>query len=95
MKRIGGNRRKTRKKLRIGVKNKGKLPITKYLQKFNNGDKVILSAYPGYQKGMYHPRFHGKMGEVNGMQGKNYFVQIKDGKVKKDVLVHPVHLKKR
>ena len=93
MQRKGGNRRKTRHKLSKPVHKKGKISINRYFQKFNTGDKVALAAEPAYQNGMYHPRFHGMNGSVEGMQGNCYKVSIADGGKKKVLLVHPIHLK--
>ena len=94
MQRIGGFRRKTRRKLTKGVRQKGKISIRKFFQKFTEGERVYLVAEPAHQKGMYLPRFHGKSGVVVGNQGTNYYIQIKDGNKPKKLLVHPVHLKK-
>ena len=94
MKRIGGFRRKTRRKLSKNVRRKGKISIRRFFQKLNEKEKVYLNAEPAIQKGMYHPRFHNKVGTVVGKQGSNYYVQIKDGRKTKKILVHPVHLKK-
>lgn len=93
-KRIGGFRRKTRSKLRKDPRQHGKISLARYLQAFNINDKVILHAEPGYQKAMYHPRFHGKSGLVIGMQGSCYKVKIKDGGKLKTFIIHPIHLKK-
>jgi len=92
--RIGGFRRKTRDKLRKSHRAKGKVSITNFLQKFVNGEKVLLKAEPAYQHGMYHPRFHNKAGIVEGTQGNCYKVKIKDFTKEKVLLVHPVHLRK-
>ncbi len=94
VKRIGGFRRKTRNKLRKNVRIKGKISLTSYFREFKEGDKVTLKAEPSVQKGMYFPRYHGKYGVVKKKQGSCYYIQIKDGRKSKDVLVHPVHLKK-
>ena len=92
MKRIGGNRRKTRYKMKKSVSEKGKLHISRFLQSFEEGEKVLLKAYPSYQKGIFHLRFHGRIGEVIGKQGECYMVQLKDGKKLKQFIVHPVHM---
>ncbi len=94
MKKIGGFRRKTRTKLRKHIKDKGKLKLSRYFQDFKIGDRVTLLAESSIQKGMYHPRFHGKRGIVKGTQGKCYEVEIKDIKKTKTLIVHPVHLKR-
>ena len=93
-KRIGGFRRKTRSKLRKTPRTHGKISLTRYLQEFNVNDKVILNAEPGYQKAMYHPRFHSKSGVVIGKQGSSYVINIKDGGKTKTLIVHPIHLKR-
>lgn len=92
--RIGGNRRKSRAKMRKPVSQRGKISITSYLAKYNDGDRVQLKAEPAIQKGIYHLNFHGKSGIVKGMQGNCYKVYVKDGDKDKCLLVHPVHLAK-
>ena len=93
-KRTGGYRRKTRGIFRKNIKDRGKISIKKYFQEFKTGDKVILKAEPAVQTGMYFRRFHGKVGEVNGKRGECYIVKIKDLNKKKELIVHPVHLKR-
>ena len=92
MKRIGGNRRKSRYKMRKSVSEKGKLHIKRFLQTFESGDKVLLKAYPSYHKGLFALRFYGKIGEITGKQGECYKVDIKDGNKVKSCVIHPVHL---
>ncbi|HLD11054.1 MAG TPA: 50S ribosomal protein L21e [Candidatus Nanoarchaeia archaeon] len=89
-----GFRSNTRRKLAKSKREKGKISITRFYQKFNEGEKVYLVAEPAYQNGMYHPRFHGKSGSIINKRGKCYEVEIKDGNAKKLMIVHPVHLKR-
>lgn len=91
--RVGGFRRKTRYKMRKNVRQRGKVSLRRFLQSFDVGDVVKLAAEPAYQKGMYFPRFYGKVGVVSKKVGTCYEVTIKDGKGK-TVVVHPVHLRK-
>ena len=91
--RTGSRRRKTRSKLKKHFKDKGKISIREYLKELKPGDKVLLKAEPAIQKGMYHPRFHGKIGIVKEKQGDCYLVAIKDKNMAKTQIVHPVHLK--
>ncbi|MBT4824054.1 50S ribosomal protein L21e [Candidatus Woesearchaeota archaeon] len=93
-KRIGGARRKTRYKFKKPVRKQGKLSLTKYFQTFDVEERVILLAEPAVQKGMYHRRFHGKSGIITGKRGNCYKITIKDQSKVKEVIVHPVHLKK-
>ena len=91
--RIGGFRRKTRGKLTKA--QKGRIIIANFLRGFKEGDKVSLAADPAYQKGMYHPRFHGQTGIIKGKEGSCYKVEIIDGNKAKNLIVHPVHLRKK
>lgn len=94
MKRVGGNRRKTRYKMSKSISEKGKLPIRRFLQDFDSDEKVLLKAFPSYQGGLFCLRFHGKIGKIVGKQGDCYKVSIKDGNKAKECIVHPVHLLK-
>ncbi len=93
-KRIGGFRRKTRDKLSKNIRERGKLSLARYFQKFNENEVVMLKAEPSVQRGMYFPRYHGKSGKIIGMKGKCYQVRIQDGGKQKTLVVHPVHLAK-
>lgn len=90
MKGSHGYRRRTRN-LRIKAREKGKIRISRYLQKFKKGDIVAVDIDPKYQA-IPHPRFNGKSGRVTGRQGRCYFVEIRDGDKKKNILVAPEHL---
>ena len=79
MKKLGGFRRKTRNKLKKGLRQKGKVSTTRYFQVFKEGDLVKLKAEPSVHNGMYFPRFHGKSGFVLNKKGECYEVLIKDG----------------
>jgi large subunit ribosomal protein L21e len=92
--RIGGKRRKTRSIMRKRVNARGIIPITKYFQKFNEGEIVQLNAEPAVQKGIYSLNFHGKSGKIINKSGTCYNVLIKDGNKEKTLIVHPVHLKR-
>lgn len=96
--RIGGLRRKTRQKLKKPVKERGKLSLRKYFASFAEGERVLLKAEPAYQKGMYHPRFHGHTGIIAGKESDRhdscYRVLIKDFRKEKMLIVHPVHLRR-
>lgn len=92
--RQGGFRRRTRHKLQKSVRQKGKVSHRKFFQKLVAGDRVKLTAEPAYQKGMYFPRYHGKVGVVKAKKGNCYDVAIKDHNKEKILIIHPVHLKK-
>lgn len=91
--RIGGSRRKSRKKFKKPYREKGKTSLHKYLQEFSEGDRVRLVADPSVQSGLYHHRFHGTTGSVTGEQGKCFTVRVEDGDSEKELVVHPAHLR--
>ena len=92
--RNGGFRRKTRALLRKHARVRGKIKLSRYFAKFEVGDRVLLLAEPAIQSGMYHPRFHAKLGKVQRQKGSCYDVEIFDGKKPKLMSIHPVHLRK-
>jgi large subunit ribosomal protein L21e len=92
--RKGSSRYRTRKTFRKNIAQRGKISMTRYFQKLENGTRVILKAEPAVQKGMYHGRFHGYPGKVVGQQGRCYLVSIMDQNKEKQVIIHPIHLKK-
>lgn len=87
-----GIRHRTRKKLKQRTARRP--AITKFLQKFIIGQKVEIVPEPSSQKGMPHPRFRSRVGNVAGRRGKSYIVEIKDGGKKKLFISRPEHLKK-
>ncbi|MCA9486319.1 50S ribosomal protein L21e [Candidatus Woesearchaeota archaeon] len=94
MKRIGGFRRKSRYKMQKKVSEMGKVPIGRFLQEFEEGQKVLLKAYPSYHKGLFCLRFYGRIADVTGKQGDCYKVSLRDGGKQKTFVVHPVHMLK-
>ncbi len=91
-KRKGGYRRKSRTLLRKSHRTAGKLPLTRFLAHYTLGDRVILQAESSHHKGLFHPRFHGKVGTIIGRKGRCYELTIYDGTKEKKLIVHPVHL---
>ncbi len=95
-KRIGTFQRKTRDKLSLHYKERGKISVSRYLHQFTGGDKVALKLAPGVQTGRFYPRFHGLMGTITGVtKGRCYEVVIHDGNKEKRLYVHPIHLLKQ
>lgn len=94
VKRKGGARSRTRSLFRKHPREKGKISLTRYFMPFEVGEKAILSAEPAVQKSLYHRRFHGRMGVVSAKRGECYEVKLREGRVDKMVIVHPVHLRK-
>jgi large subunit ribosomal protein L21e len=93
-KRIGKGRKGTRHIYRKPVKQRGKVSIRRFLQKFQPGDKVLLKVDPSCHKGLYFPRFHGRVGVIEGKRGSAYEVKLMDRDKPKIFIVSPVHLRK-
>jgi len=85
-----GFRTKTRRKLRQKVRPS----ITKFLQEFRKGQKVIILPEPSSHLGMPHPRFKGKSGKIIEKIGRSYLIEILDGNKVKKIIARPEHLKK-
>lgn len=90
MKGSKGYRRGTRG-LRVKARDRGKIKIGRYMKEFKEDDRVSISIDPSYQN-IPHPRFQGRSGRIVGKQGRSYYVQIRDGKKEKKILVNPEHL---
>lgn len=86
-----GRRRRTRKLLRVKARERS--PITRYLQEFKVGSKVVVKPNPSSHKGMPFKRFFGRTGTVMDKRGKSYIIKIKDGKKEKNIISRPEHLK--
>jgi large subunit ribosomal protein L21e len=67
--------------------------VTKSLQNFSPGDRVVILLEPSQVKGMPHPRFHGKTGVIKEKRGRAYVVEVKEGDKVKTVISRPEHLK--
>jgi len=93
MNRIGGLRRKSRHKLRKSIRERGKISVSRFIQKFKTGQRVHLIMEPSYHKGMYKTTFIGRTGIVTGLRGRCYEVVINNKGKEKLLLIHPVHLK--
>jgi large subunit ribosomal protein L21e len=92
--RTKGTRVGTRRKLSKGPRERGKISIGFFLQKFNIGDAVIIKPEPAYHKGMPYKRFFGKYAKVVEKRGKSYLVEVSDGKAKKKLICSPIHLRR-
>jgi len=77
------------------MNEKGKIPINRYFQQLQSGDKVVLKLEPSVHKGMYFRRFHGKSGTIRSKRGSCYEILIRDGNKQKMLIVHPVHIIKQ
>lgn len=71
------------------IRTRGKLRLSKYFQKFKEGDSVAVVEERS-QTINFPKRLQGRTGIVEGKQGRSYVVKIE----KKKFLIAPIHLKK-
>jgi large subunit ribosomal protein L21e len=89
-----GIMRKTRQKFRKRVRKRGLSPITKALQRFEEGDKVTIMIDSGMHRGQPHKRFHGLTGVVTEKRGRAYVIDVRFGGKTKQAIALPEHLKR-
>ncbi len=75
------------------VREKGKLQLSSYFKKIDDGASVAVVTDAGVQSS-YPKRIKGMSGKVLGKRGRFKLVEIKDGNKAKTFVIHPVHLKK-
>ena len=75
------------------IREKGKLPFTKYFQKFEQGEPVAVVRELSIKFG-YPNRIQGRTGRVIDKRGSAYYVEIKDLDKPKKYLLKPIHLRK-
>ena len=85
-------RKKSRDKMSKTVRARGISPVVRAIQEFEKGTKVNVLIDPSIHKGMPHPRFHGKTGEVVGKRGRAFVLKITDGDATKTLIALPEHL---
>jgi large subunit ribosomal protein L21e len=87
-----GMRKKSRDKLSRTVRARGKSSVVRAIQEFQTGAMVHVIIDPSIHKGMPHPRFHGKTGEVIGTRGRAFVLKVTDGNATKTLITLPEHL---
>ncbi len=90
-----GPRSKTRGKMSKSPRERGMPNVNSFLKSFEIGDRVHIKPEPSVHSGLPHRRFHGRTGEVVGVQGACYIVRVRDMNARKNIIVHPVHLQKQ
>jgi large subunit ribosomal protein L21e len=85
-------RKKSRDKMSKTVRARGISPVVRAIQEFEKGTMVHVIIDPSIHKGMPHPRFHGKTGEVVGKRGRAFVLKVTDGDATKTLITLPEHL---
>jgi large subunit ribosomal protein L21e len=89
-----GLRRKSRAALTKKVREHGKIPLTRLLTEYKEGEKVIIKIDPAIHKGMPHKRFAGQVATVVAKRGKAYVLKIPQTKKVKTIIALPQHIRK-
>ena len=75
------------------IRSIGKLQLSRYFQKLEQGDPVAIIREPAIQSN-FPLRLQGRTGLIESRRGKNYMVKIKDQNKEKKFLIEPIHLTK-
>jgi large subunit ribosomal protein L21e len=89
-----GLKSKTRKKISVRKRHRGKLKISDLLKELKTGDKVVIKPNASHQVAFPHRRFFGRVATVKDKRGSCYKVIVKSGKSDKTLVVSPAHLKR-
>ena len=89
-----GVRRKSRAALSKRVREKGRIPLSRLLARYEEGDKVVITIDPGVHKGMPHKRFQGQVANVVGRRGRAYILEIPQRKTVKTIIATPEHIRR-
>ncbi|MCW4011924.1 MAG: 50S ribosomal protein L21e [Candidatus Bathyarchaeota archaeon] len=89
-----GIRRKSRSVLTKRVKDKGRLPLSRLLTSYEEGEKVVINIDPGIHKAMPHKRYQGKVATIVGQRGKAYIMEIPQRKTVKTIITTAHHIRR-
>jgi len=87
-----GYRAATRSLFRKKPRQRGKIGLSRLLQSYQIGDRVVIKVEPSVHKGMPHKRYHGKVGVVKERRGRSYMISVSTGNKEKSVIARPEHL---
>ena len=93
---IGRMRRSKGKYSKQGrnLKSKGRVAITRQLEVFAPGEKVIIDVNPRFREGMPFLRFNHKNATILNRQGKCSVVRFKDMAKEKTAIIANIHLRR-
>jgi large subunit ribosomal protein L21e len=87
-----GPRRKSRNILTKEPRKRGIQPLGRLLQRYQKGDKAVISIDPSFHKGMPHARYHGRVGVIEEKRGRSYVIKLDEGSKAKILTIRPEHL---
>lgn len=75
------------------IRERGKMSLTKYFQKFSLGDSVAVVRNLTVKFG-YPTRLQGRTGKILAKRGSAYEIEVSDLGKPKRYLIKPIHLRK-
>lgn len=75
------------------IRERGKIRLSKYFQKFEKGNKVAVVREASIAAG-FPKTIQGRTGVIESKRGKAYIVKIFDKNQEKSYIIEPVHLKR-
>ena len=88
-----GFRSRSRGTFTKDVRERGLPPVTRFLQRFDVGDRVIVKIEPSDHRGQPHPRYQGRVCIVIGRVGRAYRIGFTDGHKPKQLIANAIHLR--
>ena len=79
--------------MKKSTRERGKIKMERYFQRFENGDRVSIIRDVSISVN-FPKRIQGRTGVVNGKIGRAYCVVIREKKGDKKYIIEPIHLKK-
>ncbi|MGA2308411.1 MAG: 50S ribosomal protein L21e [Candidatus Bathyarchaeia archaeon] len=92
IKKSKGFRSSARRLLTKGIREHGKLRLSKLLHEYQPGTSVVVKIDSSVHKGMPHRRYHGKVGIILNKRGRSYVVSVSQGDAIREIIVRPEHL---
>jgi large subunit ribosomal protein L21e len=89
-----GPRRKSRSVLTKRIRERGRLPLSRLLTKYEIGDKVVINIDSAIHKAMPHKRYQGQIATVVDKRGKAFVLEIPQRKTVKTIITTPEHIRK-
>jgi large subunit ribosomal protein L21e len=74
------------------VRERGMPPVSRFLRRFEVGQKVIVRLEPSSPRGQPHPRYQGRTCTVVARVGNAYRIEFLDGGKRKELVSLPIHL---
>ncbi len=93
VKRSKGYRSGTRSLLSLSPRSRGMRGLSRLLQVYEPGQKVVIDLSPNTVKGMPHRRYQGRTATVVEKRGRAYVLDVQVGGMVKTIISRPEHIR--